>query len=393
MKDDRWILPEGIEELLPDDAARLEHLRRQLLDLMQTWGYDMVMPPFVEYIESLLTGMGTDLDLQTFKILDQKTGRTMGIRADMTTQVARIDAHRLRKEEPVRLCYMGTVLRARSDDFASSRSLIQIGAELYGHAGIESDAEMLCLMLEVLMLTGIQQSYVDIGHVGIFQGLAKQAALSKEQQDFLFDALQRKAIPEIKQYLAQLSLSGSTREMLIALAWLNGTGPDVFEQGRQQLQHGGAAVMQAITDMEQVARKVNARYPNIPLHFDFAEVRGIKYHTGVVFAAYHPDVGQAVAQGGRYDDIGKIFGRSRPATGFSADLRSLMDLGSSAAAQKSAIFAPADDSPVLLAKIAQLRAGGKRVIQQLPGQTGGARELSCDQTLNLIDGEWVLQSI
>ncbi|MDH5327762.1 MAG: ATP phosphoribosyltransferase regulatory subunit [Gammaproteobacteria bacterium] len=389
MKDDRWILPEGIEELLPEDARRLELLRRQLLDLMHNWGYDIVMPPFVEYIESLLTSMGTELDLQTFKLLDQKTGRTMGIRADMTTQVARIDAHRLRRNEPTRLCYMGTVLRARSDEFASSRSLIQIGAELYGHAGVESDAEMLCLMLEVLAFAGIQ-SYVDIGHVGIFQGLATQAALDKEQKDFLFNALQRKAVPEIDAYLHQLSLQQDHRDMLAALAWLNG-GTEVFELARQKLSAATAEVKQAISEMEQVAQLVSARHPQIPLHYDFAEVRGIKYHTGVVFAAYHPDLGQALAQGGRYDDIGKTFGRARPATGFSADLRTLMRLGSSEPSTKNAIFAPAGSDPALLKKIADLRASGQRVVQQLPGQTGGAKELQCDQVLELIEGEWVLR--
>lgn len=392
MKNERWLLPEGIEELLPADAARLEFLRRRLLDLMGTWGYDFVMTPFVEYIESLLTGMGRDLDLQTFKFLDQKNGRTMGVRADMTTQVARIDAHRLGRDEPVRLCYMGTVLRAQGDDFAGARSLIQLGAELYGHAGIQADVEMLSLMLEVLNLSGINNSHVDIGHVGIFQNLANQAGLDKEQGDFLFDALQRKAIPEIKEYLAGTSLKPADQDRLTSLAWLNG-GPEVFSEARKKLKGADKTSLQAIDDLEQVAQQINLRYPDLPLHFDLAEVRGIKYHTGIVFAAYHPAMGQAVAQGGRYDEIGKIFGRARPATGFSVDLGTLISLGSSELTSKNAIFAPAEEDPALLAKISQLRAGGNRVIQQLPGQIGGVEEMACDQILELIDGEWVLRQI
>ena len=175
MKSDRWLLPEGIDELLPDEAQILENLRRRLLDLYHSWGYDLVIPPFVEYVESLLTGVGSDLDVQTFKLIDQRNGRLMGVRADMTPQVARIDAHRLRRDAPARLCYIGTVLRTQSDEFASSRSLVQIGAELYGHSGNESDVEMLGLMLETLALAGLQDVYVDIGHVGVFQGLAAQA--------------------------------------------------------------------------------------------------------------------------------------------------------------------------------------------------------------------------
>lgn len=392
MKSDRWLLPEGIDELLPQEAKSLEALRRRLLDLFDSWGYDLVIPPFVEYVESLLTGVGTDLDVQTFKLIDQRNGRLMGVRADMTPQVARIDAHRLRWDAPARLCYIGTVLRTQSDEFASSRSLVQIGAELYGHQGEDSDVEMLSLMLETLGVAGLDDIYVDIGHVGVFQGLGQQAGLSKEQQNDLFDALQRKSVPEIKEYLSNLDLDKTVRDMLAELAWLNGD-VSILDEAREKLKAATTSVHQAIDEMVSVAKRVQSRYPNIPLHFDLAEVRGIQYHTGVVFAAYKAGVGQSIAQGGRYDNIGKVFGRARPATGFSADLRSLMKLGNASPNVKSGIFAPSGSDQALLAKISELRNSGERVIEQLSGQSGDARELSCDRQLVLRDGKWVVEKL
>jgi len=392
MKSDRWLLPEGIDELLPDEAQILEDLRRRLLDLFDSWGYDLVIPPFVEYVESLLTGVGSDLDVQTFKLIDQRNGRLMGVRADMTPQVARIDAHRLRHDTPTRLCYIGTVLRTQSDEFASARSLVQIGAELYGHYGTESDAEMLSLMLDTLTAAGLQDVYIDIGHVGIFQGLATQAGLNPEQTNDLFDALQRKSVPEISDYLATLSIEPSVRQMLLDLAWLNGDAA-VLDEARQKLKSATDQVHQAIDDIARVAEQVQNLYPHIPLHFDLAEVRGIQYHTGIVFAAYKAGVGQSIAQGGRYDNIGRYFGRARPATGFSADLRSLIKLGGSSATKKNGIFAPAQSDASLQAKIQELRHSGERVLRQLSDQTGGAKELSCDRQIVLRDGKWVVEKI
>ena len=396
MKSDRWLLPEGIDELLPDEAQILENLRRRLLDLYHSWGYDLVIPPFVEYVESLLTGVGSDLDVQTFKLIDQRNGRLMGVRADMTPQVARIDAHRLRRDAPARLCYIGTVLRTQSDEFASSRSLVQIGAELYGHSGNESDVEMLGLMLETLALAGLQDVYVDIGHVGVFQGLAAQAGLNNEQKNDLFDALQRKSVPEISEYLALLPMEQGVRQMLTELAWLNGD-ISVLSEAREKLKAATAEVHQAIDDIAQVAAQIQNRYPAIALHCDLAEVRGIQYHTGIVFAAYKAGVGQSIAQGGRYDNIGRFFGRARPATGFSADLRSLIKLGTASGAQKSGIFAPAESDPVLQQalhqKITALRKEGERVVPQLPGQAGGVRDLDCDRQIVMRDGRWVVEAV
>lgn len=396
MNIDRWLLPDGIEEVLPEEARQLESLRRRLLDLFESWGYELVIPPFVEYIESLLTGMGHDLDLQTFKLIDQRNGRLMGVRADMTPQVARIDAHRLGRELPTRLCYIGTVLRTKGDDFGGSRSVTQIGAELYGHTGIESDAELLCLMLEMLQAAQISDVYIDLGHVGIFGGLAKQAGLNAQQEVTLFDALQRKAAPEINELLAQWPLDESLRQMLSALVWLNGDS-DVIAEAQQTLSSASDAVHQALDDLRNIAARLQAQYPDIPQHFDLAELRGYHYHTGLVFAAYRPGMGQAIAQGGRYDEIGKVFGRARPATGFSADLLALLSLGVGAGNAAQGIFAPVTDNAAdnvkLDQQIRQLRQAGERVVCALPGQNGDAEAMGCDRRLVLQNKQWIVEKL
>lgn len=392
-RQDRWLLPEGIEEVLPIEAQQLEALRRKLLDLFRTWGYELVMPPLVEYLESLLTGTGNDLDLQTFKITDQLTGRLMGVRADMTPQVARIDAHRLKRTTPVRLCYLGTVLHTVPDGFARSRNPLQVGAELYGHAGIESDLEVLCLMLETLAATGVQDVHLDLGHVGIYRGLVREAGLNPEQEKTLFDALQRKAHTDIEESLAQFALTKTYRQRFAQLADLNG-GAEVLEEGRRVLHGASADTMNALEDLCSLAQAVRRRLPHTSLHFDLAELRGYRYHTGAVFAAYVPGQGQAVAQGGRYDDIGAVFGRARPATGFSADLKTLVGLTTApAAVHAGGIFAPCVDDAALDAQIRKLRAEGECVVCALPGQTGGAREMGCERVLELRHGVWVVTKL
>ncbi len=388
---DRWLLPEGIEELLPEQTALLERLRRHVLDCYRSWGYELVMPPFIEYLESLLTGTGEDLDLQTFKITDAMTGRTMGVRADMTPQAARIDAHQLRRDEPVRLCYLGTVLRARPEAMGGSRAPLQVGAELYGHAGVESDLEILELMLETLALTGVRDAHVDLGHVGIFRGLMAQADLGADFEAELFDALQRKAVPEVRQLLSGRPMDDALRAMLLALADLNG-GAEVVAQAREALKAAAAPVQAALDELERMAALLARRQPEVPLHFDLAELRGYNYQTGIVFAAFVPGHGQEVARGGRYDDIGRIFGRARPATGFSADLKTLVALSSALprSDESRPIFAPADDEGGLQAKVRELRAAGERVICGLPGQHGGAEEMGCDRILARRDGTWMV---
>lgn len=389
-RQDRWLLPEGIEEVLPLEAQQLETLRRRLLDLFRTWGYELVMPPLVEYLESLLTGTGNDLDLQTFKITDQLTGRLMGVRADMTPQVARIDAHRLKRTTPVRLCYTGTVLHTAPDGFARSRNPLQVGAELYGHAGIESDLEVLCLMMETLAAAGVRDAHLDLGHVGIYRGLVREAGLNAEQESILFDALQRKARTDIEESLAQFALTKAYRQRFAQLTDLNG-GAEALEEGRRVLHGASAETMNALEDLCGLAQAVRRRLPHAPLHFDLAELRGYRYHTGAVFAAYVPGQGQAVAQGGRYDDIGAVFGRARPATGFSADLKTLARLASApAAVQAGGIFAPCTDDSALDAQIRKLRAEGECVVCALPGQAGGAREMGCERVLELRQGVWTV---
>lgn len=390
-KSDRWLLPEGIEEVLPEKAARLEALRRSLLDMYTSWGYEMVMPPFIEYLESLLTGTGHDLELQTFKLTDQLTGRMMGVRADMTPQVARIDAHQLKRETPTRLCYMGTVLHTRSDGFAGSRSPLQLGAELYGHSGVESDVEVLSLMLETLRVANINKPFIDLGHVGIFRGLAQQAGLTAEQETELFDALQRKATVELNQLVEKWQLDKNVSQMLIALATLNG-GADVLDKAETVLAAANDSVKAALANLKAIAEQVSSRF-DVPVNFDLAELRGYNYHTGVVFAAYVAGQGQAVAQGGRYDDIGQVFGRARAATGFSTDLKNLVETFQYQEQNGGAIFAPNNNDEDLLKTIAELRQQGERVICELPGQTGNAKDMGCNREFVKSGSAWQVKSL
>jgi len=393
MENKHWLLPEGIDEVLPPDAWTLEQMRRDLLDLYSSWGYDLVSPPFIEYLESLLTGTGGDLDLKTFKLTDQITGRTMGIRADITPQVARIDAHQMGRDCPTRLCYVGTVLNTLNDDFGGSRSPLQIGAELYGHAGVESDLEILCLMLETLDRAGVPEIYLDLGHVGIFRALAEQAGLDADQEMAMFDALQRKAIPEIEGLVASFGVDSDSGKMLAALAELSGDA-DALGQAKERLAKASDEVLGAISELEHLAAQLNRHRPDVPVHFDLGELRGYHYHTGVVFAAFAPGLGQELARGGRYDDIGKVFGRARPARGFSADLKVLYRLGRPAGGEsQSSIFAPACDEQALVRKIKELRARGRRVICALPGQSGDAQAMGCGEALEKQGEDWVVVSV
>ena len=393
MQNKRWILPDGIDEMLPPQAQALEQLRRDLLDHYRSWGYQLVMPPFVEFLDSLLTGTGSDLDLQTFKLTDQVTGRQLGIRADITPQAARMDAHQLRCDYPSRLCYMGTVLRTRPDGFASSRNPLQIGAELYGHAGIESDVEILQLMIDTLAMSGVEAIHLDLGHVGIYRNLAQEAGLSKEAEAALFDALQRKAETEIKSLLATFDITSEQSKMFAALASLN--GDDAIQQAHSLLKAAGDEVKQALDYLQSVAEMVKQQRPELPLHFDLAELRGYHFHTGVVFAAFVPGQGQEIARGGRYDAIGEVFGRARPATGFSADLKQLFQLGTAAEkrASEARILAPISDDPELKQKVETLRSEGHCVISMLPGQHGSASEMGCSKTLQCKQGVWQLADV
>lgn len=388
---DRWLLPDGIEEILPPEAARIEAARRRVLDLFQCWGYELVVTPHIEYLESLLTGAGQDLDLRTFKVIDPQSGRQMGFRADITPQVARIDAHTLRREGPSRLCYAGSVLHAKPRALSTSRSPIQLGAELYGDASCASDLEVISLMLETLELSGISDLHMDLGHVGIFRALAGAAKLSAPVEQQLFDALQRKATDEVG--VLTEALEPNARDMLRALVELSGD-VGVLARARARLAAAPQVVHAALDALQSIADALTARFPGLPLYFDLGELRGYHYHTGMVFAAFLPGMGQSIAQGGRYDDIGADFGRARPATGFSTDLRSLIALGDAApVAQASTIWAPDVADAALYQELRRLRGAGERVLQALPGQSlDAARAAGCDRYLQQVAGAWQVQS-
>ena len=383
----RWLLPEGIEEILPPEAGRLEDLCRRIIDLYKSWGYQLVMPPLIEFLDSLLTGTGEDLDLQTFKLTDQLSGRLLGVRADTTPQVARIDARNLKQTAPARLCYLGTVLHTRPENHGGSRSLLQVGAELYGHRGRESDVEVLCLMLETLKLAQVNEVLVDVGHVGIYQGLARQAGLTDGQEMELFNVLQRKAGAELRELIKAWALPKKTGDMLLYLIDAIGD-QSIFREAGKYLAAASGEVKRCLKELQTVAKQVQKRIPAAPLHFDLAELRGYHYHTGIVFAAYVPGTGQGIAYGGRYDDIGSAFGRARPATGFSTDIKTLLASSSLQAEQQNGIFAPCKDDPKLLKLIDKLRRNGEIVITQLPGQKGDAKTMGCDRKLVSRQGRW-----
>ncbi|GMQ97098.1 MAG: ATP phosphoribosyltransferase regulatory subunit [Gammaproteobacteria bacterium] len=386
----RWLLPEGIEESLPAEARKLEAMRRQLLDLFASWGYEIVMPPFIEYLESLLTGTGHDLDLQTFKLTDQLNGRLMGVRADITPQVARIDAHRLNQDAPTRLCYLGTVLRTRPEVQGGSRSPLQLGAELYGANDIAADIEIISLMLEALEAVGLKELTLDLGHQGVFSNLVDALKLDSEQESILIDILQRKALPELNGFLDGIGIDDSGIQALRTLCELNG-GSEVLESAAASL---GDYAHEPLSQLTQVVTTLGKRLPDVNVHVDLAELRGYRYHTGLVFSVFVPEYGQAIAKGGRYDDIGRVFGRSRPATGFSADLKLLAALSkSNTITAQPAIFSPWVEDNELQLLVRQLRNAGERVLYQLPGQSGDASAMGCDREIIKQNGKWLVQTV
>jgi ATP phosphoribosyltransferase regulatory subunit len=308
----KWLLPEFIEDILPAEAMRIERLRRKILDLFFDQNYELVMPPLLEYTDSLLTGTGHDLELRTFKVVDQLSGRMMGLRADITPQVARIDAHLLNREGVTRLCYCGSVLHTRPAGPAATREPIQIGAELYGEAGVDADLEILQLLCRALELAEVRNARVDIGHVAVFRAIAAELPAQLEAE--LFEALQKKDVPALKELTAKLD--AKTRNALLLLPELYG-GTEVLDTAEKKLPRL-AALTRALGTLRTLAKACR-----FPASLDLAELRGYHYHSGVVFDAYCDGVSGAVARGGRYDEVGKAFGRARPATGFSIDLRSI----------------------------------------------------------------------
>lgn len=377
-----WLLPEYIQDMLPDEAWRVEQMRAQLLDLLRRSGYQLVAPPLLEYAESLLIDDSHDVDLRTFKLVDQLSGRTLALRADITPQVARIDAHLLNRQGVTRLCYAGSVLHTQPAGLTSTRELLQIGAEIYGHDRLESDLEIQQLMLQSLALLGIGDVHLDLGHVGVFRALASHAGIDRELENGLFTALQSKDSATL-QSLVQ-PLGEALRNALLALPTLYGNCAEVLARARTELP-GYPGIHAALDELKTVSEKLQPMAAAVGI--DLADLRGYHYHSGMVFAAYHAGSHDAIALGGRYDDLGRSFGRARAATGFSMDLRQLYRL-LPPRTQQLGICAPYLDDAALHDKIAQLRAAGEMVVVDLLGDATLRVELQCDRELVSRDGGW-----
>ena len=379
-----WLLPEAIEDLLPAEAARVEALRRRMLDEFARHGYQLVAPPLLEFADALLDDNATDLNLSSFKLVDQLSGRTLALRADITPQASRIDAHLLNRQGVTRLCYCGSVLHTLPSGLFATREPLQIGIELYGHAGLEADHEVIRLLASTLQLAELPPSRIDIGHVGIFRALVAGQNLTPAIEQDIFAALQTKDVPTLRELTA--ALPEGLRNGLLAL-------PDLY--GGVEVLAGAAASLPALPEISRALGdllRLADELSDLPLSFDLADLRGYHYHNGVVFAAYCADSPAAVALGGRYDAIGARFGRARPATGFSLDLRALARLAKPVN-MPGAILAPWPEDVVLQAEIERLRAHGEIVIAALPGHGGSWREAGCDRQLVRRDDGWIIENL
>ena len=382
-----WLLPESLADMLPAEARRIEELRRQLLDLFRTYGFELVAPPLVEYIESLLSGTNNDLNLRTSKLVDQLSGRTLGVRADMTPQVTRIDAHLLNRVGVTRLCYCGPVLHARPVGLLSGRELLQIGAEIFGHAGFEADLEIIRLALESTRLAGVQALRLDLCHAGLVRSLIEADAAAQARADEIMALLRDKDLPGLAE-LGQGpgALSAQTVQ---ALSWLPKLYGDrsVLERARQVL----PATMSVVSALDTLAKVLGA-LDDVSVGVDLADVGTYGYHTGITFSIYAEGWHDALAQGGRYDNVSLAFGRARPATGFSLDLRKLSG-GLVPAVRAPAVRAPAGQDAALRLAMQALRQAGHIVVQVFPGETATHDEFVFDRELVLQSGQWKLQKV
>jgi len=374
-----WALPEYFEDVLPAQAQRLERLRRVLLDEFRAQGYQYVIPPSVEYLDALVSGAGQEMAESTFKFVDQISGHTLGLRADITPQVTRIDAHLLNRVGVARLCYCGSVVHTLSRTMTASREPIQIGAEIYGHAGIEADVEILRLLARTLELAALSASRIDVGHVGVFRALSTEAKLSRDEEETLFGILQAKDVPGLRDFSAKLQ--EPVKSALLRLPELYGNANVLAKAHCSLPQIPG--VHAALDEMLHLAKHLG----DFPLSFDLADLRGYHYHTGLMFSAYCGSSPTALALGGRYDEVGKVFGRARPATGFSLDLRELVHASTDELAT-GAILAPLSSDVALAECVAALRAAGESVLRELPGHEGTWREAGCDRRIVARDGAW-----
>lgn len=382
-QEELWLLPDGVEEILPEQAVAVESLRRRLLNLFSGWGYQLVFPPLIEFLESLLNGAGRDLEHDTFKLTDQLSGRLMGVRADITPQVARIDAHSLPREGTARFCYCSTAMRANISPANSSRLPYQIGVELFGHAGFESDAEILNLLLDTLAESGAQDITLELGHVGVFHALVAAAGFDDTDIDQLSDIYQRKAVPELAGFLANYKLPANLAAVLLQLPKWCGDAA-LLENAADALADFPVAT-QALHELRELVRWVGDVHPDTNIYLDLAELRGYRYHTGCVFSAYQNGNSEPLAKGGRYDHIGEVFGRARPATGFSANLIALAAI--QPARQPLAIFAEGDiRDPAFRQAVAAQRAKGNNVVLAL-SDADNATDLHCDRRLVIQDGK------
>lgn len=380
----RWLLPEDIADVLPAEARQVETLRRAILDLYQSYGYELVAPPILEFLDSLLTGTGSDLNLQTFKLVDQLSGRTLGLRADMTPQVARIDAHLLNRKGVTRLCYAGSIAHARTPVGSSAREELQLGAEIYGCANWEADFEAISLLLQTLKVAGLNQVYLDLSHAGVLEGILHGQTLNKGDVEALYSLLQSKDRPRLAIWAK--SLPAESAKALMALTELNGSCAQVLESAKKALPKH-PLIDDALALLEKLAAATAALPGDVELSIDLADLRGYQYHSGVMFAAYVDKLPQPIARGGRYDHVGQAFGRPRPATGFSMDLLTLASLAP-VAQRKSAIVAPWIIDASLSGKIAELRQAGEVVIQSMAGDAVETAEYHCDRELVKQGGSW-----
>ena len=380
----RWLLPEDIADVLPAEARKVETLRRNILDLYQSYGYELVAPPILEFLDSLLTGTGSDLNLQTFKLVDQLSGRTLGLRADITPQVARIDAHLLNREGVTRLCYAGSVAHARTPVGSTAREELQLGAEIYGCATWQADLEAITLLLKTLSLAGLDKVYLDLSHAGILNGILAKENPPSAEMETLYGLLQSKDRPRLSVWAK--SLPEQTAKALLALTELNGPCAEVLSKAKTALPQT-SEVKEALAQLAHLIESASDLSKGLELSIDLADLRGYQYHSGVMFAAYIAKLPQPIARGGRYDQVGKAFGRARPATGFSLDLLTLASLSPNQKPKK-AILAPWDNDAQLKQTIDSLRQAGEVVIQLNTGEPMQSAEYDCDRELVKQGGKW-----
>ena len=379
-----WLLPENIADVLPSEARKIEELRRALLDNFRLYGYELVMPPMLEYVDSLMPVTDHDMDLRMFKLVDQLSGRTMGLRADMTTQVARIDAHLLNRASVTRLCYAGSVLHTRPSGLHATREPLQIGAEIYGHAGFEADAEIQALALAALRLAGFTAARLDLCHAGILRAVLANDALARSHEADIVSLLRAKDVPGLTVLAA--GFAEPVRKALLALPTLYGD-ISVIARARKLLP-ADPAIVNALDELALLIELAGVASVTI----DLADLSGYQYESGAMFALYVPGLPNAVARGGRYDHVGEAFGRARPATGFSMDLRELSRLLPDAL-PTPAIRAPWGREPELIATIAALREGGEIVIQTLPGHESEQQEFNCDRVIVAEQGKFIIKKL